>query len=213
MAPPPSAPGRVAPDSKCRKPLALNANDNLSQWDSNVAMTQRHCAPEPTATNALPPVVASLMQPFREFFTAPVWRHLLFLIAAAVLSPGKRTVSAALRVMALARPETSRAIITCSNHARWSPPRRRRQIAGDYHQEPPAVRAAGNRSRRYDRAPLGTQDFRARRLSRSGSLLARAFRQDQRVALAFRDGPPFRALGSKPLGTTVQNGLRQSWGP
>jgi hypothetical protein len=52
--------------------LALNANDNSSQRDSNLAMTQHHRAHEPVATKALPPVVASLMQPFREFFTAPV---------------------------------------------------------------------------------------------------------------------------------------------
>jgi hypothetical protein len=39
------------------------------------------------------------MAAFRYFFTAPVWDHVLVLVAGAVLAPGKRTVSAALRVM------------------------------------------------------------------------------------------------------------------
>jgi hypothetical protein len=41
------------------------------------------------------------MAAFRGFFTAPVWDHVLVLIAGAVLTPGKRTVSAALRIMGL----------------------------------------------------------------------------------------------------------------
>jgi hypothetical protein len=49
----------------------------------------------------LPPIVAQLMAPFRNFFTAPVWSHVLVLIAGATLAPGKRTVCSALRVMGL----------------------------------------------------------------------------------------------------------------
>ena len=64
-------------------------------------MTQHRTSSPSAAAKALPPLVATLMQPFREFFTAPVWGHLLILIAGLVLSPGKRTVSAALRVMGL----------------------------------------------------------------------------------------------------------------
>ena len=39
------------------------------------------------------------MAAFRDFFTAPVWDHALVLVAGMVLAPGKRTVSAALRIM------------------------------------------------------------------------------------------------------------------
>jgi hypothetical protein len=49
----------------------------------------------------LPPIVAHLMAPFRNFFTAPVWSHVLVLIAGTTLAPGKRTVCSALRVMGL----------------------------------------------------------------------------------------------------------------
>jgi len=50
------------------------------------------------------------MAAFRDFFTAPVWDHVLVLVAGAVLAPGKRTVSAALRVMGLG---------TCAGFARY----------------------------------------------------------------------------------------------
>jgi hypothetical protein len=43
----------------------------------------------------LPPIILSLMTPFRSFFTASVWEHVL------VLAPGKHTVSTALRIMGL----------------------------------------------------------------------------------------------------------------
>jgi DDE superfamily endonuclease len=41
------------------------------------------------------------MAGFRGFFSAPVWDHVLVLVAGMVLAPGKRTVSAALRIMGL----------------------------------------------------------------------------------------------------------------
>jgi hypothetical protein len=37
---------------------------------------------------------ATLMAPFRSFFTAPVWEHLQVLVIGIMLAPGKRTVSA-----------------------------------------------------------------------------------------------------------------------
>ena len=83
-------------------------------------MTQHRLSPTFAATKALPPVVASLMKPFREFFTAPVWEHLLILIAGMVLATGKRTVSAALRVMGLGAAKDFARYHYVLNHARWS---------------------------------------------------------------------------------------------
>ena len=50
---------------------------------------------------SVPEVLAAWMRPFRGYFTAAVWRHALVLVAGAVLAPGRRTVTAALRVMGL----------------------------------------------------------------------------------------------------------------
>ena len=56
-------------------------------------------APEP---HLVPPILATWLAVFRPCFTAPVWHHVLVLMAGAVLAPGKRTVTQALRVMGLA---------------------------------------------------------------------------------------------------------------
>ena len=77
-------------------------------------MTCHRSSPSSAAAPILPPIVISLMAPFRSFFTAPVWEHVLVLVTGMVLAPGKRTVSAALRVMGLARPAISRFTIMCS---------------------------------------------------------------------------------------------------
>jgi hypothetical protein len=50
---------------------------------------------------SVPEVLAAWMQPFASSFTPAVWRHVLVLVAGVVLAPGRRTVTAALRVMGL----------------------------------------------------------------------------------------------------------------
>jgi len=35
----------------------------------------------------MPPIIISLMAPFRSLFTAPVWEHVLALITGMVLAP------------------------------------------------------------------------------------------------------------------------------
>ena len=64
-------------------------------------MTRHRSSPSSAAAPILPPIVTSLMAPFQSFFTTPVWEHVLVLVIGMVLAPGKRTVSAALRVMGL----------------------------------------------------------------------------------------------------------------
>jgi len=48
------------------------------------------------------------MEPFRQGFSNPTWQHVLVLIAGAILSPGRRTVAAALRVTGLDPHESPR---------------------------------------------------------------------------------------------------------
>jgi hypothetical protein len=50
---------------------------------------------------SVPEVLAVWMRPFAPYFTAAVWRHVLVLVAGSLLAPGRRTVTAALRVMGL----------------------------------------------------------------------------------------------------------------
>ena len=72
-----------------------------------------------SALNPTPPVLAGWLSAFRGCFSAPVWSRVLVLVARAVLAPGKRTVTQALRVMGLAeRPGFSR-YHEVLNRARW----------------------------------------------------------------------------------------------
>ena len=57
--------------------------------------------PPPAIADRIPVFVLTWMQPFRACFTAPIWEHVLVLVLGAVLAPGKRTVTAALRVRVL----------------------------------------------------------------------------------------------------------------
>src|SRR5512134_569931 len=61
-----------------------------------------HRTPAAACPALVPPVLAAWLSSFRDCFTAPVWKYVLVLVAGAVLAPGKRTVSEALRVMGLA---------------------------------------------------------------------------------------------------------------
>jgi hypothetical protein len=70
--------------------------------------------------------LAAWMQPFSDRFTAPTWQHVLVLIAGAILTPGRRTVAAALRVMGLDLDPTFTNYHRVLNRNRWSS----RRIAG-----------------------------------------------------------------------------------
>jgi hypothetical protein len=72
-----------------------------------------------SALNPTPPVLAGWMSAFRGCFSAPVWSRILVLIAGAVLAPGKRTMSQALRVMGLAAGPGFARYHEVLNRARW----------------------------------------------------------------------------------------------
>jgi hypothetical protein len=52
-------------------------------------------------TRLVPKRLAAWMLPFQQGFTAPTWQHVLVLVLGAILTPGRRTVAAALRVIGL----------------------------------------------------------------------------------------------------------------
>ena len=60
------------------------------------------------------------MAPFRLFFTAPVFEHALVLLMGAILAPGKRTVSSALRITGRAATSNFTCYHQVLNRARWS---------------------------------------------------------------------------------------------
>ncbi len=51
--------------------------------------------------HALPTTMIRVLVPFAPLFCRRVWQHALVLLAGAILAPGVRTVSSALRAMGL----------------------------------------------------------------------------------------------------------------
>lgn len=82
--------------------------------------THRSPSPSPAAAPLVPPALIPLLAGFRFLFTAPVWDHVLVLVAGAILAPGKRTVSAALRVMGLGSAAGFARYHHVLSQARWS---------------------------------------------------------------------------------------------
>jgi DDE superfamily endonuclease len=69
---------------------------------------------------AAPDILARWMAPFEALFTRPTWRHVVVLIAGAVLAPGPRTVASALSVMGLRETAGFTNFHRVLNRNRWS---------------------------------------------------------------------------------------------
>jgi hypothetical protein len=68
----------------------------------------------------VPKKFAILMTTFAPLFTKRVWQHVQVLLIGAILSPGQRTVTAALRVMGLAQAKFFQQYHRVLNRAVWS---------------------------------------------------------------------------------------------
>src|ERR1700730_13912158 len=69
---------------------------------------------------ALPPELASVLLAFHSLFSQRVWPCAHVLLLGAILSPGKRTVSSALRVMGLSTERHFQTYHRVLNRAVWS---------------------------------------------------------------------------------------------
>jgi len=76
----------------------------------------------------IPPVLTVWLSVFQPCFTTPVWNHVLVLVAGAVLAPGKRTVTQALRVMGLGDEPGFGRYHEVLNRARWDARRLARRL-------------------------------------------------------------------------------------
>ena len=68
----------------------------------------------------LPAELLPLIIEFAPLFSKPVWRHAQVLLVGAILAPGKRTVTACLRVMGLSQEKCFVNYHRVLNRARWS---------------------------------------------------------------------------------------------
>jgi hypothetical protein len=68
----------------------------------------------------LPTTMIWLLAPFTPLFSKPVWQSAQVLVAGAILAPGRRTVSSALRAMGLDRQKRFHRYHRVLSRASWS---------------------------------------------------------------------------------------------
>ena len=68
----------------------------------------------------LPPKMVQVVAPFAPLFSERVWRHAQLLLVGAILAPGARTVSSALRAVGLGREERFHRYHRVLSRASWS---------------------------------------------------------------------------------------------
>jgi hypothetical protein len=68
----------------------------------------------------LPSEYVTLIQAFAPIFSKRIWQHLQVLVIGAILAPGKRTVTAALRIMGLSQDQHFQNYHRVLNRAVWS---------------------------------------------------------------------------------------------
>lgn len=69
---------------------------------------------------SLPPQIISVLRHFEFVFSERVWEWVKILLIGAILAPGKRTVTACLRVMGLSHEQQFQAFHRVLNRDRWS---------------------------------------------------------------------------------------------
>ena len=68
----------------------------------------------------LPDAIVAVLVPFATLFTSPTWRKAQLLLVGAILTPGQRTVAAALRVMGHSDDDNYSRYHEVLNRAVWS---------------------------------------------------------------------------------------------
>jgi hypothetical protein len=146
----------------------------------------------------LPEAIILVLAPFAPRFSERVWRHAQVLLLGAMLTPGTRTVTAALEAMGLAAERRFTNDHRVLNRATWSArpgqsdtARLAEHAAGVPGRHPRA------RSRRHRGTPHRAHDQRQRMLSR-----CRALDQEARHPLLWLDVGVDAALGPSALAPT-----------
>ena len=68
----------------------------------------------------LPPKMVQALAPFAPLFSKRIWQHVQLLLIGAILAPGRRTVSSALRAMGLDQYKRFHRYHRVLSRARWS---------------------------------------------------------------------------------------------
>src|SRR5580704_18919481 len=99
----------------------------IQRADSTDEMQDSHLFPGSSGT-PLPERFLSRLVGFADLFTCPTWSNVLLLLAGAVLAPGRRTVSTALRILGRERDPNFCNFHRILNRAAWSSRAAARQL-------------------------------------------------------------------------------------
>jgi hypothetical protein len=80
----------------------------------------KHSHRLPFSSYSLPPQFLSCLAGFADLFTRPTWPNVLILLAGVILTPGRRTVAAALRILGRERDPKFCTFHRILNRAAWS---------------------------------------------------------------------------------------------
>jgi hypothetical protein len=83
-------------------------------------MEKPHPSEAFTAASPLPDALLSRLGTFADLFTRPSWENALWLVAGAILAPGRRTVSAVLRILGRDQDGDFVTFHRVLNRVRWS---------------------------------------------------------------------------------------------
>src|SRR5882724_5607052 len=85
-----------------------------------MSFPQRSCYRRRTSMPPLPEAIILVLAPFAPLFSQRVWLYAQRLLLGAMLAPGARTVTAALRVMGLAPERRFTSYYRVLSRATWS---------------------------------------------------------------------------------------------
>ena len=155
----------------------------------------------------LPDAIVALLVPFATLFTSPTWRKAQVLLIGAILTPGQRTVAAALRVMGRSDQRDYARYHEVLNRAVVVVPPGSAHPAGAVAPAPGWWRRPlGLRHRRDPGTASRRQDQGAGHLPRPSTFQPVSGGQGQRPALDLPDVAGPRALGRTPLGLAGAHG-------
>jgi hypothetical protein len=92
--------------------VALHCDDSIDEM--------QHTHLLPSSTGPLPSRLLSRLAGFADLFTRPTWSHVPLLIAGAILAPGRRTITATLRILGRERDPDFSTFHRILNRAAWS---------------------------------------------------------------------------------------------
>ena len=113
---------RLGEESEGDSRFNLSHRDKIAtiqRADSTDGMQQPH--PFPASSDPLPASFLARLAGFAHLFTRPTWLQVPLLLAGAILAPGRRTVTAALRILGRDHDPHFCTLHRILNRAVWSP--------------------------------------------------------------------------------------------